>query len=426
MVEPVGGLLEAPFPFAGLHHALHDAVEIRVAAVDHGLAQIVLGVGTVATDQLPIAGKAGAGSDPAFIQRDEALHHFPDGPRSVGGLDGPVEQGFVGVDDELPVVFAPLGTDQPSRIEVGRGDQGQHFSTGRLDGDYAAFFAVHQGFGELLQSEIEGEGQILTGFGRPVVGGCGSRVPHLVPGIHHHGFSALDASQFELVHFLEAAASDAVPHLVEGVRGQVVGGGLRVFAQQVSGGRIEVVPDRPGPEIKAREAVTLGGHLGVFRGVESLSHGGGFVRAVAPGPLKSVPQLLFRHAAPPGGIGQPVLPRFGEQTGGDREVMRGLGTDHQFPMAVEDQAPAGWNRIPVARQGFRLVRPFGLQQLQAHQPKDEGPDEEDHEEDDRSESGVHQPLVFRPGGTTNRWSRRQQQVVQMALVRAGIRAPSIR
>ena len=79
-----------------IHHATHHVVEVRIAAVHNGPAQIVLGVGPVTTDDIAVAHNVRAFRNDALQHADEALHHLENGPRSVAPLTARLYRGFQG------------------------------------------------------------------------------------------------------------------------------------------------------------------------------------------------------------------------------------------------------------------------------------------------------------------------------------------
>ena len=336
MLEPLGGILEAVGGHSAFHIALHGLVEVRVAGVADGQAQVVVGVRPVAPDQVAVAAEPGIGCDDGILQRNQRLHHFKNRARAVLPLDGQVEQPVGGILAQRSVVGPTLSAHQHVGVVGGAGDQGEDLTSGGFDGDHAAGFVLQQLFRVGLQFTVEGGGEGFAGHRVYVVLPFGYGLDDVAV-VALVVADAFGAAQVLLVGQLHAGFAAGGVEVVVGVGGHVRGVHLGYVAKQVSRGRIHVPALRARLGTQTWETVQFLGNPGVILDGDLLLNGVLAVRNLAGG-FQPFAQGFERHAH-----------QLGQCDGvldvgvlhGHHQVVHRLVGHQQFAVAVYDQPAVG-------------------------------------------------------------------------------------
>ncbi len=150
------GAHEAEIGVAGTHNGLTEldlAVPPTVCAAE---VEVVVGVDAEAFVE-------GVGVEVALLcgDGDEGLK---DGARGVLGLCGAVDEREAGIGVEgVPGVFGDAGDEGIDVVARGGGER-EDIAIAWVEGNDCARAAVEGGFGDALELDIEGEGEVLAGF----------------------------------------------------------------------------------------------------------------------------------------------------------------------------------------------------------------------------------------------------------------------
>ena len=149
-----------------------------------GLLQIVVGMGTVAPDDVAVADDAVRGPQNPSVHRNQPLDHLENTPRPVRGSERAVEQGLIRVIDEAVVIR----TSFPSSEQVGAvarcTDYGEHLSGRGINGDNGTALVGHDSFAVCLEVKVKSEMQVLAWDRHGVQLSCLGGFPKVVSDVH--------------------------------------------------------------------------------------------------------------------------------------------------------------------------------------------------------------------------------------------------
>ena len=231
-------------------HAPHGFIEIRIAAVHDGAPQVVLRVGTVASNDVSVAHDVRSGRDDALFHGDQSLHHLENGPRSVGASHRAVVERFPRVFGQT-VVRRPAARASQKIPVVGRcRDKGQNLSRRRFNGHYGAPLSFHQLLGVPLQRGVDGQGDVGAGARHGIQFRQG--VAHVVAHVHQMVTDAGRASEFSFQLPLNARFSFVVAQPVSGVSVHVLPVHFSVLTHDLACNAMDILAHGLRPNGQAR------------------------------------------------------------------------------------------------------------------------------------------------------------------------------
>ena len=225
----------------GLHpNARAQGAEVGVAGLHQRFAQVQLAVAVLvvaAEAATEVGEEAGALEEGLGVEAlllggdgDEGLE---DRARGVLGLDGAVEEGLVGVVDELLPGGAGDGRDEGVEVVGGGGGEDEEVAIARVEGHHGARTPGEGRLGRALEGEREGEGEVAPLLGvaaDPAFAGVDARID-----AEHH-FAAVAGEEVVVLPFEAGAAArvgqtviperavgrlfGALAHVAEGVGGE--------------------------------------------------------------------------------------------------------------------------------------------------------------------------------------------------------------
>ncbi len=107
-----------------------------------------------------------AGGDPGLLHAGGHGDRLEGGADGVGGQHGPVQERLAGVVGQRVVRFGAQAVGQPLGIEAGVGGQRQHAVVPRVHHYDRADALAERLLSHLLGSDVQGEDDVLPGFGR--------------------------------------------------------------------------------------------------------------------------------------------------------------------------------------------------------------------------------------------------------------------
>ena len=346
--------------------------------MDHRPSQVVLGVGTVAADDVAIAHDVRPGRDHALLHADEALDHFEDGAGTVGAADRAVVQGFPRVLCQAVVRRSPARASEQVPVKRRGRHKGQHLAGGRFKGHDGAAFAAHQVLGVLLQFGVQGEREVVARDRQGIELGQG--VSHIVSHVHEVVSDARGSAQVQFVQAFNPGLALVVAQPVARVVVHVLAVDFAVLAHDLACNAEDVLSHGLGPDGQPGVPPKFCAERRIFLGVELAKQWRGLVPRVATSLVEPGHQVVFLQ---------------GQQCRQRRSVHVGHGTRHhhqfvardvvheQLAVAVQAKTAGGVKELLFFGETLRAVAVFVCGDLHLEQPNDEDqPDGQHHGADD--------------------------------------------
>ena len=333
-----------------IHHATHHVVEVRIAAVDNGPAQIVLGVGPVTTDDIAVAHNVRAFRNDALLHADEALHHLEDGSRSVRPPDRPVVKGFPWVFGQTVVRRTPARSRQQISVIGGGRDEGENFTGCGFERDDGAPLSHHEFFRVALQFSVDGQGHIVPGRGQRVQ--FGQRVAHVVPNIDQMMSKAGSAPQLFFEQGFYARLPLVIAQAIPSVSVHVFPIHFAVLTHDLACDAKHILSDGLGANRQPGIAPQFCRQCGVFGRIELPHQGRRLVTRIPAGTRQTRVEVTSFKV-------QQVRKRCGVDVGHgsrhDHQIVTRHVVDQQFSMSIEAEPSRRLEDFLLFGQAFCTV-----------------------------------------------------------------------